>query len=142
MRLRCRCCRNFSVIRCKMMSSSSPRCHFSRRSDDRQSAGTFPSRSPLMFRSARRRHASLKTGVSRHYGARQVIAAGTRPIDASHRGGPPPATEAAHGPVDASSVGLRCISESAAELLDRVGFPSCRLYPFAQQAVHVRCRSD
>ena len=77
------------------------------------------------------------------YGARQVIAAGTRPIDASHRW----RTAACHGsglhgPVDASSVGLRCISESAAELLNRVGFPSCRLYPFAQQAVHVRCRSD
>jgi hypothetical protein len=76
--------------------------------------------------------------------ARQILAAGTRPVDSFQRW----RTTACHGsglhgPVDASSVGLRCISESAAaELLNRDGFSSCRLCLFARQAANARCRSD
>ena len=75
--------------------------------------------------------------------ARQALAR-TRSVDAFQRW----RTAACHGsglhgPVDASSVGLRCISESAAaELLNRDGFSSCRLCLFARQAANARCRSD
>ena len=41
----------------------------------------------------------------------QVLAAGTRPDDAFQRRG------GLHGPVDVPSVGLRCISETAAAVL-------------------------
>ena len=122
------------------MSSSSPRCHFIGRSDVRRSARTFPSRSPLTSNSTRWRHASRKTGIIAALMARQILAAGTRPVDSFQRW----RTTACHGsglhgPVDASSMGLGKCSSRAAE---SSGFSSCGLYPFARQAVHARCRSD
>ncbi len=102
--------------RCKMMSSSSPRCHFIGRSDVRRSARTFPSRSPLTSNSTRWRHASRKTGIIAALMARQILAAGTRPVDAFQRW----RTTACHGsglhgPVDASSMGLGKCSSRASE---------------------------
>ena len=61
------------------------------------------------------------------------------PLMLSGDGGPLPATEAAY--MDQSmrrawaSAALRKCSSQAA-------YSSCRLYPFARQAAHVRCRSD
>ena len=67
----------------------------------------------------------LKDGHHRGiHRARQVLAAGTHPVDDYQRWRTAACHESGlHGPVDASSVVLRCISESAAaELLDRDGF--------------------
>jgi len=104
------------------MSSSSPRCHFIGRSDVRRSARTFPSRSPLTSNSTRWRHASRKTGIIAALMARQILAAGTRPVDSFQRW----RTTACHGsglhgPVDASSFSeLRKKLENFPTFSDRV----------------------
>jgi len=106
-----------------MMSSSSPRCHFSGRSDGRRSAGTFPSRSPLMSGSTRWRHASWKTGIIAEFMA-QVRSSlqESVPVDAFQR----LRTADCHGrglygPVDASSFSeLRKKLENFPTFSDRV----------------------